>query len=570
MRKIEKIVKGFEVSTNAEKDKAILKKVLEAQRNFREKRSASGRPRIWRIIMGSKIIKLATAAVIIAVAGLIIHFSGGSVDLSTIAFADISEAMRKAPWMRMSNRGFGGNVEGPIELLIGFKAKIAASKDAKGKIALLNFGQHKSYEYDPENFTVTIDYLYEDDFPAHLSSAFSLLESMQKMSEQQGAHIVTTEGSRDGEKVQLQDISMGGAGQVVRLYIQPDSKLLLAAQVRVTDPNGNETVAGEIAFDYPQTGPADIYGLGVPQDARIIDKLPKEDFQAIWDNYRRKREVATKEYIAVITQTNSSFGNVITTIDVDYKSDKNHRLEHHSVFNQNTLGQYEKFWPQYKEQLGDSFESLLMWTQAHYKSTGNVSVYLHDGQYDFSTRRDDNGSWTKLTKYNSPNFKHMPRVYLECLGWPTIGKTGHIIEDVYARQNDLICIERLQQGTLRSGNISLPGRFLYYFDPQKDYLCLRKVTEWCPDAEWQEDKNWLEGIEPEKVRNGSITYEDVTEVVQAPNGHWYPKVIVIKQSGIRKDYEEAPLHVSTVKRIYLQTNPEFPDGIFDINTLPGQ
>ena len=72
MRKIEKIVKGFEVSTNAEKDKAILKKVLEAQRDFREKRSASGRPRIWRIIMESKITKIAAAAAIII--GLLIFF----------------------------------------------------------------------------------------------------------------------------------------------------------------------------------------------------------------------------------------------------------------------------------------------------------------------------------------------------------------------------------------------------------------------------------------------------------------------------------------------------------------
>lgn len=520
-------------------------------------------------IMRSRITKLAAAAVIIIAIIICVNQFSGSIDLATIAFADISEAMKKVPWMRMTNRGFGGNVEGPIELLIGFHTKIAASKDAKGKIYLVNFGEHKSYKYDPENHTVTTDYLYEDDFPAHLSSAFSLLESMQKMSEQQGAHIVTTEGERDGEKVQLQDISMAGMGQAVRLYIQPDSKLLLAAQVRVTDPNGSETVAGEITFDYPQAGPANIYDLGVPRNAQVINKLPREDFQEIWDNYRQKRAQATSEYIALITHTNSSFGGVVTTVYADYKSGQNHRLENHSVFGLNELNQYEKFWPGYKEQLGDSHESLLAWTDNHFENKGRISVHLYDGQNTFSTRRNNKGSWSKL-RTSTSNRNHMPSDYLEWLGWPHIGSTGHVIEDDYAKQSNLICIERLQQGSVYSGVVSPPARFLYYLDPQKDYLCRRKVTEWRPDAEWQEDKNWLNGVEPEKTRDGSIVVADITEVIQTADGHWYPKVIVVKQSGISKDYKEAPLKITETKRVYIRTNPKFPKGIFNAEELPGQ
>jgi len=566
---IEKLIKNIDIDTNAKIDKAVLGDVLEAFEKSKGKKTSATEQSIWRIIMKNKITKLATAAVMIIAAMIIVHQSGGSVDLTTIAIADISAAMKKVPWMRMTNRGFGGNIEGPIELLIGFHAKIAASKDAKGKITLLNFAEHKSYKYDSENRTVTIDYLYEDDFPAHLSSAFSLVESMQKMSEQQGTHIVTTEGKRNGEKVQLQDISMAGTGQAVRLYIQPDSKLLLAAQVRVTDPNGNETVAGEITFDYPQAGPANIYDLGVARNAQVINKLPREDFQKIWDNYRQKRAQATSEYIALITHTYSSFGGVVTTVYADYKSGQNHRLENHSVFGLNELNQYDKFWPGYKEQLGDSHESLLAWTDNHFENKGCISVYLYDGQNNFSTRRDNKGSWSKLIT-GASNRNHMPSDYLEWLGWPHIGKTGHVIEDDYARQNNLICIERLQQGSVYSGNVSLPGRFVYYLDPQKDYICRRKITEWRPDADWQEDKTWLEAVEPDKIRNGSITVHDTTEVIQAPNRHWYPKVIVIKQSGIREDYNDVPLHVSNIKTVYLRTDPEFPDDLFSAEKLPGQ
>lgn len=524
---------------------------------------------IWRTIMQSRITKLATAAVIIIAAMIIVHQSGGSVTLTTIAIADISEAMKKVPWMRMTNRGFGGNIEGPTELLFGFREKIAASKDVEGNISLLNFSEHKSYTYDLEDRTITIDYLYEDDFPAHLSSALSLVESMQELSERPGIQVVATEGEYEGEKVQVQEISTEGMGAVARLYIQLDSKLLLAIEVNVTDPNGNETVAGGMTFDYPQTGPANIYDLGVPPDARIIDKLPKEDFQKIWDNYRQKRAQATSEYIALITRTNSSFGGIIMTVYADYKSGEDHRHENHSVFTFKQLNKYDKFWPGHKEQLGDSHESLLAWTNNHFENKGSISVHLYDGQNIFSTRREDKGSWSKL-RTSMSNRNLMTSDYLEWLGWPHIFKDAQIIEDDYARQNNLICIERLQQGSVYSGIVSPPGRFVYYLDPQKDYICRRKITERRPGAEWQEDENWLDGVEPDKIRNGSITVHDTTEIIQAPNGHWYPKVILIKQSGSREDYSEAPLHVSNITTVYLQTNPEFPDDIFNAEKLPGQ
>lgn len=83
-------------------------------------------------------------------------------------------------------------------------------------------------------------------------------------------------------------------------------------------------------------------------------------------------------------------------------------------------------------------------------------------------------------------------------------------------------------------------------------------------------KNWPEGIEPEKISDGSIVVEEITDVIQAPNGYWYPKTIEVKQTSIRKDYKEVPLRITSTKRVYIQTNPEFPNGIFDINTLPGQ
>ena len=83
-------------------------------------------------------------------------------------------------------------------------------------------------------------------------------------------------------------------------------------------------------------------------------------------------------------------------------------------------------------------------------------------------------------------------------------------------------------------------------------------------------ENWLAGIDPNKMRNGSITVQEITEAYQAPNGHWYPVVIVEQSTGIREDYKQTSLRTDTTKRVYLNLAPEFPEGIFDIDKLPGQ
>jgi hypothetical protein len=530
---------------------------------------------LWRIVMKSR-TKLAAAATIVLAALVCRSYFGGSVELTTIAFAEISEAMRNVPWMHAVSRGRMGGENQFSEEWTGFEANIRVFKHADGEVTFQNMKEHRSYRYSPEDRTITVDYIYnplspEGDFPFELSSLNSLVDDMLKSANEMGAEITTKEIQYNGQQIQLQEISLSVAQDnqnlagKLSLYIQPQSRLPLAVKTVVRDSEGNIVGDYQTAYSYPPTGPSDIYAVGVPDDAAIVSNLPKEDYQTIWDSYRQSRAAATTQYVAVVTHTTRSLGDVITMVDLDRKSGRNHRLERHFVCD---VGERPlELWSKRKEQLGDSLESLLAWANTHYDEKGHISLHIYDGTRYLSTRRDREGSWSKPRKATK---KLMPEIYLQCLGWPFIGKAGRIIEDDYSRQNNLICIERLQQGSLYSGVVSLPGRFVYYLDPQKDYICRRKITEWRPDAEWQKNKSWLDGMEPDKIRNGSIAVHDITEIIQAPNGHWYPRVIVERQSGIRKDYKEVELKVRTVKRIYLQTDPEFPDDVFSAEKLPGQ
>lgn len=534
---------------------------------------------IWRTIMQSRITKLATAAAVVVAVGLVIHFSGGSVDLTTIAIGEITEAMKKQPWMHYIGRGVQGKTAQSLEVWINYEQKVAGFKYSD-RIEFWDVKTGK-YEFNPERNIITAEQFDDNEgFPAHLSSPAAAIETMYEGFRSMGAEMTTREGQYEGQAVHIQEIALasekGRPKQAFRLYIEPKSKLILASELEVTDPNGQVMVNMTGTYSYPANGPDSIYDLGVPRDVKIIDMPAGQDFRKIWDRYRPTRFNATRRHISITTHTDHSLGGVITTVGVEYKSDKNQRMETYNVFKPGE--QYDEFWPRHKKQLGDSFDSLLAWTAKRYKEAdGRQSAYLYnfyDELYSGSAATQLRGKWINYDKPHLPADAGPATESLIQLGWPEFGPfgqlTGRIIEDDYSRESNLVCIERLLQGSANAETVSLPARILFYVDGAKDHICVRHVTEWRPDAEWQRDKNWLDGVDPDKITDGSITVHDTTEVIQAPNGHWYPKLIEIKQSGIREDYRQAELKVTAVKKIYIRTDPEFPKDIFNADKFPSQ
>jgi hypothetical protein len=542
----------------------------------------------WRRIMTSRMTKLTAAAIAIAAAILGLRSFNGT-PVKAVEFSEITKAMSDVPWMHMTTSAFGNNVS-TGEQWIGFESRIHVHKDPDGQVSFSSEKDHKRFSYNSGTATITVSYM--EAFPLDVTSPTTLVESMHKRLKDQGAEIVARMGDYQGRRVQVQEISLANTGgnrtedHKLTLYIDPHSRLLYAAEVSGTDANGKLVMAGEITFDYPRTGPQSIYDLGVPRDAKIVSNMPglnvhsiRERYRQFWgetskeygvmERYWQVHDEATREYIAVIAHNTAvNLTDAMNMIDVDYKSGTRHRQESHSVFEAGQILD-DEVWGESKQQLGNTFESLLAWSRGHYAGRGRIHIHLHDGQYDCSVTRE-HGNWGQPTRHYHPEGSIAPENALGNLAWPEVSPPARIIEDDYATEHRLICFERLQQGLIYNGKISLPGQFLYYLDPARSYLCRRKVTEWRPDAEWQEDKDWLNGVDSTEVRDGSVTIEEITKAVQAPNGHWYPETIIVQGSGIRKDYRQAPLKTHTVKRVYLNLSPEFPEGVFDIDELPSQ
>jgi hypothetical protein len=117
---IEKLIKNLDLSidTSIEMDRAILGELFEAQENSKKTKPAPVGPDIWRIVMKSRITKLAAAAVIIIAVLIGINHFGGPIDGSSVAYGitDLPELIKKAKTIHMKGWVYFPNTQSGAEM----------------------------------------------------------------------------------------------------------------------------------------------------------------------------------------------------------------------------------------------------------------------------------------------------------------------------------------------------------------------------------------------------------------------------------------------------------------------
>jgi hypothetical protein len=85
--------------------------------------------------------------------------------------------------------------------------------------------------------------------------------------------IQTDQGGRKWDEYELhfQIPSRPDADVRMKFVVDPQTRL----------PHSITTNNGEWNFDYPENGPADIYALGVPKDAKLVDRVPTGDMARV-------------------------------------------------------------------------------------------------------------------------------------------------------------------------------------------------------------------------------------------------------------------------------------------------
>jgi len=276
---IEKLIKNIDIDTDAKVDEAVRNDVLTSFEKSKKK-SALSQPSIWRIVMKSRIIKLAAAAVIIIGAYVVIHQSGGSIDVATVSFAQITENMKQMPWMHAVVEGAGDRVEA----WVCFERRIMASKWADGEIRFHDDLKQVAQVYVPDSNTVTISRGTADAFAAMGGSAPDFPRLVMERFEQAGKSVVREAGKYKGKDATIFKISgfQGGMDMKVEMTVEAERNVVLFVNQKAYDKSGKLVIEGNMYFDYPEKGPESIYDVGVPRSAKTV-RGEKEEEKTAYD-----------------------------------------------------------------------------------------------------------------------------------------------------------------------------------------------------------------------------------------------------------------------------------------------
>ena len=505
-------------------------------------------------IMKSRITKLAAAAVIIIAALIVINQFGSSIDGTTMAFAQITENMKKMPWMHCVVETAGES----SEAWISFEQKVIVTKRQSGEIIYRNYLKQTVQIFNPKDKTVSVSYKAGDAF-TELSSVLDFPEYVLKLFDEVGGEVIQENSKYLGRdsKIYRARGFLGGMDMKVEMIVDMDKNIILFMNKKVFDNTGKLTEDLSAYFDYPENGPNDIYQAGAPVDTqvKIIDERDPEFLEVI-KPYRTARENLPR---GIVVETEANTKGTIRTICVVYNDGRKQRFEW--IESNETSDNIPAY---------DSFDSLLTWT-SNVKSD-SIWIQLYDGEYIYRARRDYEGFWSIREKEYSPKRNH--RSYnggIAYRGWPEyVMYKGKVVENNYSKENSVICIEKHNETRYEGKKLRYPAeKTLYYINPQRGYMCVRK-EQFQHRLPPHDDPIEVQKLDfaPDDIPSEPYSITEVIEFGQTDARQWYPKKIRLwSRNRIDRGYGWETSEEIKIITLYLKINPEFPDGIFDPNNL---
>jgi len=247
--------------------------------------SAGIRPlNIRKIIMKSPIIKLATAAVIIIAAVLLVP--KGSVDITKPAFGleDVYDALQNAEWIHanMTIVQISGDTDSEEKPGIGYgwevwhsvNPYISIEKDTNGRISFMENDISRTSIYDPASNIITVTYKQSSDSQKTPNSISDMFKTQLLDMVNQGQKVEYNEGVFEGQPVTIisLDYTSLEASEHSIISVVVDPNTYLPKKMDIQQISLKKNISGNIIaiFDYPESGPKDIYEAGAPQDAEVV------------------------------------------------------------------------------------------------------------------------------------------------------------------------------------------------------------------------------------------------------------------------------------------------------------
>jgi len=219
-----------------------------------------------RTIMKSPIKKIAVAAVIIIAVLIGIHQFGSSIDGAKVALAQVSENVKKVPWMHMIGSFNEAGRETKGETWASFESQIVINRMADGKVTFSDYAKNRKYAYYPGTDTVTVSHLNGEEFAMGAHSPVGLIE---RWMEQDKERLIRHKREGNLEIYEFDLSENNYTIYKVKLTVDAQTKLPIKVVHKGRTVHTSYTTDATINFEYPENGPSSIYELGVPESAIV-------------------------------------------------------------------------------------------------------------------------------------------------------------------------------------------------------------------------------------------------------------------------------------------------------------
>jgi len=500
--------------------------------------------------MTSRISKIAAAAIVVLIVySGILHIGQKN---QGVVLGAVTEAMSGMPWVHIDTSIQQGDQIQKRQEWECFDPKVHIWIDAQGVISYRDYSRETAYVYQPHANTITISSTTDRFNKKGPQSPVEAVKHMIARFESKSGDIQREKATQNQIPVEI--IHLHDEHQDISLVLDVKRQVPLTMNGKGRIPETDQEYTVSANFDYPAQGPVDIYGLDVPLDAKIIDNRPKGDVQDLIQEVQRRFDTGFADHYAVVLGAYVEEDSQPEPTDIVVMRQKGNlkRVDKYHAFNfTGAKSHIPTLYPLVKDR----------WP----KLTVQDIIALEDNKYgEFQLIFDGNTS-TKRTNFSGKVNVDTIRVdmfqmgvieSLAGLAWcsPTAlmmsGPDKQIKAELLAedpKHADWVgfkLVESMHDSSKRLSGTTIQQRIsFFWFDPEKDHLLMER-------------KNL------EIADEGTRTFISSTlETAQTPDGSWYPKRI--QTTASYPDHKGKMHGYTEEKRILLDTNPVFKDGVFD-------
>jgi hypothetical protein len=514
-------------------------------------------------IMRSRITKLAAAAVIAIGVMIGISYLEDSSEFNQAAWGQMLESMEKMPWVYVSKEIEPPILYDAIKRWRCFDPSIKIYQYTDGIITYSDYSTGHAYYYNPKDNTITISPVTEKYNVPGPKSPFEIVTEFFEMANERGAEIKHKYSRVDSKQVEIIESEYVTSLRIccTQMIRDIEQNLLISSRTTILKPDTNKKITIITTYDYPESGPGDIYEAGAPKNIEVIDLRPSEEVRKLLNEVQRHYDQGYGDCIAMVVQSwvNEDGIQEPWSIIMLRQQGKLHRMDNY------TAGDFKHLESLYDD-IKDSWPDLTIEQVQNYeRNEATDRQVIYDGKYTTNRCR------VQGDKVESTRHKGMIRLdygdSINSLSWfepPIYGSSKPFFKMEY----ELLDSDPEHEGLIGLRITKLPTNMSRSMAKSSESDFIRNDPVWTSSnisCYWLDPSRDYLVSEHKEIKSGRKTTNVTLETKQTPSGQWYPSRIWHEYTYTLSEGRQQLNRID--KRIVLDTEPVFPDGIFQANYI---